>query len=110
MVDILVRNVDGDTAKRLKSKAKAAGKSVSEIAREALIAAAKPGKQDAWAEADRIRAKIRARLGRDRNVRSQSGPRTKTSSPLPSPAPRSAARSGALCFAVMCPRRKRVTT
>ena len=65
MVDILVRNVDGDTAKRLKNKAKAAGKSVSEIAREALIAAAKPGKQDAWAEADRIRAKIRARLGRD---------------------------------------------
>lgn len=65
MVDILVRNVDGDTAKRLKSKAKAAGKSVSEVAREALIAAAKPGKEEAWAEADRIRTRIRARLGRD---------------------------------------------
>jgi plasmid stability protein len=65
MVDILVRNVDGDTAKRLKSKAKAAGKSVSEIARDALIAAAKPGKEEAWAEADRLRAKLRAKLGRE---------------------------------------------
>jgi plasmid stability protein len=65
MVDILVRNVDGDTAKRLKSKAKAAGKSLNELAREALDNAAKPTKEEAWAEADRIRAKIRARLGRD---------------------------------------------
>jgi len=65
MVDILVRNVDDDTAKRLKSKAKAAGKSLNELAREVLRNAAKPTKENAWAEADRIRAKIRARLGRD---------------------------------------------
>ena len=65
MVDILVRNVDNATAKRLKSKAKAAGKSLNELAREVLHAAAKPTKEEAWAEADRIRAKIRARLGRD---------------------------------------------
>ena len=34
MVDILVRNVDQDTADRLKAKAKAEGKSVSEIAKQ----------------------------------------------------------------------------
>lgn len=65
MVDILVRNVDDATAAQLKKKAKAAGKSVSDIAREALRAAAKPSKEEAWAAADRIRAKIRARLGHD---------------------------------------------
>jgi len=65
MGDILVRNVDNAAIAQLKKKAKAAGKSVNEIARQALVAAAKPSKQEAWAEADRIRAKIRARLGRD---------------------------------------------
>jgi plasmid stability protein len=58
MVDILVRNVDQATAERLKAKAKAEGKSVSEIAREALAIAAKPGKDEAWAAADAIRKKI----------------------------------------------------
>ena len=65
MVDILVRNVDDKTAKRLKTKAKAAGISLSELAREALNNAAKPAKEETWAEADRIRAKIRAKLGHD---------------------------------------------
>lgn len=58
MVDILVRNVDEDTARRLKDKAKAKGTSLSEIAREALNAAAKPDKDAIWAEIDRLRAKI----------------------------------------------------
>jgi plasmid stability protein len=58
MVDILVRNIDQAIADRLKAKAKAEGKSVSEIAREALTAAAKPSKEEAWAEIDRIRAAI----------------------------------------------------
>lgn len=58
MVDILVRNVDDATAAQLKKKAKAVGKSVNELAREALAAAVKPSKEEAWAEADRIRAKI----------------------------------------------------
>jgi antitoxin FitA len=65
MVDILVRNVDDATAAQLKKKAKAAGKSVNDIAREALNAAAKPSKEEVWAEADRIRARIRARVGHD---------------------------------------------
>jgi plasmid stability protein len=58
MVDILVRNVDADTAKRLKDKAKAKGQSVNETARKALAAYVKPSKEELWAEADRIRAKI----------------------------------------------------
>jgi antitoxin FitA len=65
MVDILVRNVADATAARLKEKAKAAGKSVNDIAREALDTAARPSKQEVWAEIDRIRAKIRARVGHD---------------------------------------------
>jgi antitoxin FitA len=63
MVDILVRNVDEVTATQLKKKAKAAGKSVNDIAREALSAAAKPGKEEAWEEADRIRKKIGKLIG-----------------------------------------------
>jgi antitoxin FitA len=58
MVDILVRNVDEGTAARLKRKAKAAGKSVNEVAREALTAAAKPDKAELWAKADRLRKTI----------------------------------------------------
>jgi len=65
MSNILVRNVTDATAAALKRKARASGKSLNDIAREALDAAAKPGKQEAWAAADRIRAKIRDRLGHD---------------------------------------------
>lgn len=65
MVDILVRNVDDATAAQLKKKAKAAGKSVGDIARDALRAAVKPSKEEAWAAVDRIRAKIRAEVGHD---------------------------------------------
>jgi plasmid stability protein len=56
MVDILVRNVDDATAARLKAKAKAAGKSVNDTARDALKAFLKPSRAELWEEADRIRA------------------------------------------------------
>ena len=58
MGDLLVRNVADPTKAALKRKAKAAGKSVNELAREVLTAAAKPSKEEAWAEVDRIRKKI----------------------------------------------------
>jgi plasmid stability protein len=58
MVDILVRNVDEETARRLKAKAATKGASLSEAAREALAAYVKPDKAEAWAEVDRIRKKI----------------------------------------------------
>jgi plasmid stability protein len=65
MSDLLVRNVAAATKAALKKKAKAAGKSVNDLARDALDAAAKPGKEEIWAEIDRIRKKIRARVGHD---------------------------------------------
>jgi antitoxin FitA len=58
MVDILVRNVDEDTARRLKDKAKANGASVSDTVREMIKAGLKPSKEEAWALADAIRKKI----------------------------------------------------
>jgi len=58
MVDILVRNIDADTAAQLKRKAKAQGKSVNDLAREALANAAKPSKEEAWAAADAFREKM----------------------------------------------------
>jgi plasmid stability protein len=58
MVDILIRNVDKATARRLKEKAAAKGASLSETAREALKAYVKPDKAEAWAAADAIRKKI----------------------------------------------------
>jgi plasmid stability protein len=58
MVDILIRNVDEETARRLKEKAKASGASLSETAREALKASVKPSKEEAWARVDAIRKKI----------------------------------------------------
>ncbi len=58
MVDILVRNVDEDIARRLKEKAKAKGASLNETAREALTNFVKPSKQEAWAACDAIRKKI----------------------------------------------------
>jgi plasmid stability protein len=65
MANILVRNVEAAVMARLKKKAKAMGKSVNDLAREALHAAAQPSKAEIWAETDRLRAKIRARVGRD---------------------------------------------
>jgi plasmid stability protein len=58
MVDILVRNVDEETARRLKEKAKAKGASVSETAREMIRSGVKPSKEEAWAAVDAFRKKI----------------------------------------------------
>ena len=56
MVDILVRNVDDDVAKRLKEKATASGRSLSDTAREALGQFVKPSREELIEEARRIRA------------------------------------------------------
>lgn len=62
MVDILVRNVEKDVARRLKEKAAAAGTSLNEVAREALRKEVKPSKAEVLAEMDRIRAMTPHRL------------------------------------------------
>jgi plasmid stability protein len=56
MVDILVRNVDDDIAKRLREKSAQTGKSLSDTAQEALRLYVKPSKAELIAEARRIRA------------------------------------------------------
>jgi plasmid stability protein len=56
MVDILVRNVNEGTARRLKEKAAEKGASLNETAREALTAYVKPSRQELIKEARRIRA------------------------------------------------------
>lgn len=65
MADILVRNVEAAVVARLKKMAKAAGKSVNELAREALRTAAQPSKAEIWAEADRLRESILRRVGHE---------------------------------------------
>jgi plasmid stability protein len=65
MTNVLVRNVDDAVVARLKKIAKVAGKSLNDVAREALRTAAQPSKAEVWAEADRLREKIRARVGRE---------------------------------------------
>jgi len=58
MGNILVRNIADDTKASLKKKAKAAGKSLNDIASEALEAAAKPSRAEIWAEINRFRERI----------------------------------------------------
>lgn len=56
MVDILVRDVDEETARRLKEKAKEKGASLSDAARELLKQGLKPSREELVQELDRIRA------------------------------------------------------
>ena len=65
MANILVRNVDTAVIARLKKIAKTEGKSLNDLAREALRVAAQPGKVEIWAEADRLRECIRRRVGHE---------------------------------------------
>lgn len=58
MVDILVRNVDEETARRLKEKAKEKGASVSDTVRDMIKAGVRPSKEKAWAAIDAFREKI----------------------------------------------------
>lgn len=56
MPDILVRNVDDETARRLKQKAQAKGASLNDTAKEALTSYVKPDRAELVKELDRIRA------------------------------------------------------
>lgn len=56
MVDILVRNVDDEVARRLKDKAAASGRSLGDTAKEALRQFVKPSRAELIEEARRIRA------------------------------------------------------
>lgn len=58
MPDLLVRDIDPDLYDRLRKAADAQGKSLAQTARELLAEKLKPSKAEAWAEIDRIRARI----------------------------------------------------
>ncbi len=58
MPDLLVRDIDPEVYKRMKKAAEAQGKSLAQTAREVLAEKFKPSREEAWAEADRIRKKI----------------------------------------------------
>jgi plasmid stability protein len=56
MGQILVRNLDDAMIKQLKSRAAHSGKSLEQTVRDIIAEAVRPSKEEAWAEADRIRA------------------------------------------------------
>jgi plasmid stability protein len=58
MSDILIRDVDDETSRLLKAKAKAKGASVSETALDIIRAGVKPSKEEAWAALDAFRKRI----------------------------------------------------
>jgi len=57
---VLVRKLEDGVIERLKVKARASGRSLEEFARHALREAAKPSREEVWAEIDRIRELNRA--------------------------------------------------
>ena len=58
MTDLLVRDIDPEVYDRLRRRAKSEGKSLAQTARDILAEQVKPSKAEAWAAADRLRAKI----------------------------------------------------
>jgi antitoxin FitA len=58
MGQILVRNLEDTVIERLKARALKADKSLEQTVRDILVEAAKPSKEEIWAEIDRIRAEI----------------------------------------------------
>jgi plasmid stability protein len=58
MGQILVRNLEDGVIERLKARALKAHKSLEQTVRDILTEAAKPSKEELWAEIDRLRAEI----------------------------------------------------
>ncbi len=65
MGQILVRNLEDSVIERLKARALKADKSLEQTVRDILTEAAKPSREQALAEMDRIREAIRTRHGGD---------------------------------------------
>jgi plasmid stability protein len=56
--DVFIDNIDPELYERLKKRAEAQHKSLEQFVREALAEKFRSSKEEAWAAADRIRAKI----------------------------------------------------
>jgi antitoxin FitA len=65
MGQILVRNLDDSVIERLKQRALKANTSLEQTVRDLLTEAAKPSREELWAEIDRLREGMRARHGGD---------------------------------------------
>jgi antitoxin FitA len=65
MGQIIVRNLDDHVIAQLKARAMKANQSLEQTVRDILASAAKPTREEAFAEATRIREAIRVRQGGD---------------------------------------------
>jgi len=67
MASMVIRNIPDDVLDRLKEKARVAGKSTEQIAREALAEKAKPSREELLQEIDAIRASTKPTSGKEIN-------------------------------------------
>ncbi len=57
MASMVIRNIPDDVMERFKERARAAGKSAEQLAREAIVEKGKSSQEEAWARIDEIRAR-----------------------------------------------------
>ena len=58
MPDLLVRDIDPELYERIRQSAQSQGKSLAQVAREAFQEKFAPSREELWAAADRLSAKI----------------------------------------------------
>lgn len=59
MASMVIRNIPDDVMDRFKARAKAAGKSTEQLAREAIAEKGDDSRTEAWARIDEIRARTK---------------------------------------------------
>lgn len=59
MASMVIRNIPDDVMERFKERARAAGKSAEQLAREAIVEKGKPSQEEAWARIDALRAQTK---------------------------------------------------
>ncbi|MFH1793946.1 MAG: hypothetical protein ABIK36_02040 [Pseudomonadota bacterium] len=59
MASMVIRNIPDDVMERFKARAKAAGKSAEQLAREAIVEKGKSSREEAWARIDALRAQTK---------------------------------------------------
>ncbi len=59
MASMVIRNIPDDVMERFKERARAAGKSAEQLAREAIVEKGKPSHEEAWARIDALRAQTK---------------------------------------------------
>ena len=59
MGSMVIRNIPDDVLERFEARARHAGKSSEELAREAISEKAQPSREEVWAEIDAIRGRTK---------------------------------------------------